>query len=244
MRVLLLGGTAEARGLATALTDAGVHVITSLAGRVRCPAAIAGQVRIGGFGGVDGLEAWLRAHGITAVVDATHPFAARITASAAEATAATALPLLVLHRPSWAPLATPQWRWVDSLTEAAALLPELGKRVFLTTGRTEPAPFADLDDLWFLVRSVEPPEEPMPRQREIVLDRGPFLVDDELSLMRRHRIDVLVTKDSGGALAVAKLTAARTLGIPVVIQRRPPLPEAVTTVGTVADAVEWVLQQR
>ncbi|WP_399344976.1 cobalt-precorrin-6A reductase [Umezawaea sp. Da 62-37] len=229
----MLGGTGEARRLAAELPG---RVISSLAGRVTDPRLPEGEVRVGGFGGVDGLVEWLRANGITAVVDATHPFAARITANAVEATARVGIPLLVLRRPGWTPEPGDDWRWVDSLEEAAADLP--GDRVFLTTGRQDIGVFAGCGQ-YFLARSVEPPEPPLPRRVHVLLDRGPFTVDGEVELMRAHGIDVLVTKDSGGAQTAAKLVAARLLGVPVVVVRRPPAPAA-ETVDSVAAAAEWV----
>jgi precorrin-6A/cobalt-precorrin-6A reductase len=232
--VLILGGTAEARALAAALVDAGVRVVSSLAGRVRDPALPVGEVRIGGFGGVEGLAAWLREHGVAAVVDATHPFASTMTAHAVSATAAAGVPLVVLRRPGWPP--DPDWTWADSLPAAAAALPTLGKRVFLTTGRTSLAAFADLN-LEFLVRCVDPPSGPMPRRVHVLLSRGPFTVDGERSLMREHGVDVLVTKDSGGPLTSAKLAAAREEGVAVLVVRRPPLPAGVEAADTVAAAL-------
>jgi precorrin-6A/cobalt-precorrin-6A reductase len=235
--VLILGGTAEARALAAVLVDAGVHVVSSLAGRVRDPALPVGEVRIGGFGGVEGLAAWLREHGVAAVVDATHPFASTMTAHAVEAAATAGVPLIVLRRPGWPP--EPGWVWAGSPAAAAALLPSLGKRVFLTTGRTSLAAFADLD-LEFLVRCVDPPAGPMPRRVHVLLSRGPFTVDGERSLMREHGVDVLVTKDSGGPLTSAKLAAAREEGVTVLVVRRPPLPSGVEAVDTVDAAVARV----
>ncbi|MFC5994121.1 cobalt-precorrin-6A reductase [Pseudonocardia hispaniensis] len=240
IRLLILGGTSEARRLAGALVDApGLEVVSSLAGRVRTPALPPGAVRIGGFGGPEGLAQWLRDNGIDAVIDATHPFAARMTAGAAAACAATGVPLLVLRRPGWTAGPGDDWHWVDSLSEAAARLPALGSRVFLTTGRQDLAAFARLD-LWFLVRSVDPPEPPVPARMRVLLDRGPFRVEEERALIREYRIEVLVTKDSGGAMTAAKLTAAREAGIPVVVQRRPPLPAGVTAVPTAKDALAWI----
>ena len=233
MVILILGGTGEARRLAARLPG---EVISSLAGRVTDPRLPEGEVRIGGFGGVDGLVEWLRANGITAVVDATHPFAATMTAHAVEATARAGLPLLVLRRPGWTPEPGDDWRWVDSLEEAATDLP--GERVFLTTGRQDIAVFAGCGQ-FFLARSVEPPEPPMPQRIHVLLDRGPFTVDGEVALMREHVIDLLVTKDSGGEQTAAKLVAARRLGVPVVVVRRPPAPAA-PTVESVDAAVEWV----
>ncbi|MFF1657936.1 cobalt-precorrin-6A reductase [Streptomyces sp. NPDC058255] len=236
--VLVLGGTTEARELAAELAARpGVRVTSSLAGRVSRPGALEGDVRIGGFGGAEGLAEWLREHGVAAVVDATHPFASGITANAARAAAVTGVPAVVLRRPGWRPGPGDRWHSAASLTEAAVLLPALGRRVFLTTGRLGLAAFADLAELHFLVRSVEAPEPPLPPDTDILLTRGPFTVDGERALLRAHGIDVLVTKDSGGDATAAKLTAARDLGLPVVVVRRPPLPAGVTAVPDVASAL-------
>ncbi|MHA5052120.1 cobalt-precorrin-6A reductase [Streptomyces sp. SD15] len=236
--VLVLGGTTEARELAAELAARpGVRVTTSLAGRVSRPGALEGDVRIGGFGGAEGLARWLREHRVDAVVDATHPFASGITAHAARAAEATKIPAVVLRRPGWRPGPGDRWHPASSLTEAAALLAPLGRRVFLTTGRLGLAAFADLLELHFLLRSVEPPEPPLPSNVELLIARGPFTLDDEKNLLREHRIDVLVTKDSGGEATAAKLTAARDLGLPVVVVGRPPLPGGVTAVPDVASAL-------
>ncbi len=232
--VLILGGTAEARALAKALVDAGVRVVSSLAGRVRDPALPVGEVRVGGFGGAAGLAAWVRDHDVAAVVDATHPFASTMTAHAVDACAATGVELVVLRRPGWPP--EPDWIWAGSVPAAAALLPSLGKRAFLTTGRTSLAAFAGLD-LEFLVRCVDPPTGPLPHCVHVLLDRGPFTVDGERALLRDHGIDVLVTKDSGGSLTSAKLAAAQVEGVQVLVVRRPPLPAGVDAVDTVDAAL-------
>lgn len=240
--VLVLGGTGEARRLADLLTVCpDLRVVSSLAGRVQDPRLPVGEVRVGGFGGHEGLTAWLRAERIDAVIDATHPFAQAMTESAVRAAASAGIPLLVLRRPGWEAGPCDDWHWVDSLTEAAEVLPSLGSRAFLTTGRKELAPFAGLD-LWFLLRSVDPPEAPLPRQLEILLDRGPFTYQDDLALMRRHRIEVLVTKDSGGPMTSAKLAAARDLRLPVLLVRRPPLPPGTTAVPTPEAAAAWLQQ--
>ena len=237
-RVLILGGTAEARALAGLLPHD--EVITSLAGRTSAPLRPAGEVRVGGFGGADGLAAHLRAEHIDVLVDATHPFAARISHHAAAAAAVTGVPLLVLRRPGWTAQPGDDWHRVPDLTAAAARLPHLGHRVFLTTGRQGIAAFADVD-AWFLARSVEPPAPPMPRRLEVLLDRGPFTLDGERRLLAAHRIDVLVTKDSGGP--DAKLVAARERGIPVVMVDRPPVPAA-ATVTSAAEAAAALGQSR
>lgn len=237
--VLILGGTAEARALAAALSARpGVRVTTSLAGRVARPGAVDGEVRVGGFGGAEGLAGWLRREGVSALVDATHPFAESITANAVRAAASTGVPTVVLRRPGWRPGPGDRWHPVPSLDAAANLLPGLGRRVFLTTGRLGLASFAHLTQLRFVVRSVDPPEPPMPPDTRVLLARGPFTVPGETALLREHRVDVLVTKDSGGAATAAKLTAARGLGLPVVVVGRPPLPDGVPAVPDVESVLE------
>ncbi|MFI6152513.1 cobalt-precorrin-6A reductase [Kitasatospora sp. NPDC051170] len=238
--ILVLGGTTEGRALAAALVPSGHRVTSSLAGRVARPRLPAGEVRIGGFGGPEGLADWLRAERVDAVVDATHPFAAGISRNASLAAAATGVPLLVLRRPGFTPAPGDRWHRAASLAEAAGLLPGLGRRVLLTTGRQGIAAFAHLHDLHFLARSVDPPEPPMPPSLEVLLDRGPFTLDDERALLRTHRVDVLVTKDSGGAATAPKLTAARELALPVVLVERPPLPEGVPVTPDVEGALRWL----
>ncbi|HBF82278.1 MAG TPA: cobalt-precorrin-6A reductase [Streptomyces sp.] len=244
LHVLVLGGTTEARRLAEFLvtTDAlpGVRVTSSLAGRVARPKLPPGEVRVGGFGGAEGMADWIRAHGVSAVIDATHPFARTISFSAASAAAAAHVPLLALRRPGWVPSEGDRWHTAGSLEEAAQVLPGLGRRVFLTTGRMGLAAFAGLDPLWFLVRSVDAPEAPFPLHMEVLLDRGPFTLEGERELIRRHRVDVLVTKDSGGEATAPKLTAAREAGIPVVVVRRPPAPEGVPVAADPEEAVAWL----
>jgi precorrin-6A/cobalt-precorrin-6A reductase len=238
--VLVLGGTSEARALAAELAlKPELRVISSLAGRVSNPALPAGEVRVGGFGGAAGLAAYAKAEGIDAVVDATHPFAETISANAVQACAQAGLPLLRLARPAWTPRDGDDWHGAGSLGEAAAVLPGLGTRVFLTTGRQGLAAFAALDRLWFLIRCVDPPDGPLPANREVLLARGPYEREAERALMRRHGIDVLVTKNSGGPLTEGKLDAARDLGIPVVMISRPSA-AAAESVTAVSEAVRWV----
>lgn len=240
--VLILGGTTEARRLAEALYP-GVRVTSSLAGRVAAPRLPAGEVRIGGFGGADGMAEWIREHAVGAVIDATHPFAETISFNAARAAATAHVPLLALRRPGWVPGEGDDWREVGSLAEAAEAVRGAG-RVFLTTGRMGLAAFAHVDDAHFLVRSVDAPEPPFPPRTEVLLDRGPFTLDGERAVLADHAIDVLVTKDSGGAATAPKLVAAREAGIPVVVVRRPPVPEGVPVATTVDDAVTWAHAQR
>jgi precorrin-6A/cobalt-precorrin-6A reductase len=237
MRVLLLGGTAEARALAKTLHPR-VDIISSLAGRVPEPALPIGPVHIGGFGGVDGLRRWLQEERIDAVVDATHPFAASMTAHAAEVCGELRIPHLVLARPAWDPGTA---IIVTSDTEAAEIVAqERYSRVFLTTGRSGVNAFAD-NDGWFLIRAVtEPDAAVLPRRYQLLLSRGPYHYDDECAIMREHRIEALVTKNSGGDMTRAKLDAAAALGIPVVMVARPQLPAGVAAVGTVQEAAGWV----
>jgi precorrin-6A/cobalt-precorrin-6A reductase len=238
-QILILGGTAEARELAAALDADGVAMVSSLAGRVSRPRLPPGEVRVGGFGGPDGLAAWLREHDVAAVIDATHPFAERISASAVAACPAAGVELLRLERPGWRERPGDRWYWADDLHGTAALLADLGSRVLLTTGRQGLAAFAGIDSAWFLVRCVEPPDPPLPPHSEVLLDRGPYELSGELELIDRHRIDVVVTKDSGGAHTSAKLDAARERELPVIVVRRPPRPDG-TTVETVDDALDWL----
>ncbi|MCO7221927.1 cobalt-precorrin-6A reductase [Klenkia sp. PcliD-1-E] len=236
--ILVLGGTGEARELAAVLTARGGHVVSSLAGRLADPVLPDGEVRVGGFGGVEGLTAWLAEHRPAAVVDATHPFAAGITANAAAACGST--PLLRLQRPGWTPGPGDDWHWAADLDEAASSVSGMVTgTTFLTTGRQGLAAFAGLPGR-VLVRCVDPPTGPLPAGATLVLARGPFTVADELALMREHAVDVVVSKDSGGHMTAAKLVAARELGLPVVLVRRPPLPAGVPVVGTVEEAAAWL----
>jgi precorrin-6A/cobalt-precorrin-6A reductase len=237
MRVLLLGGTAEGRALARRLYPH-VDIVSSLAGRVPDPALPVGPVRIGGFGGIDGLRRWLRDERIDAVVDATHPFAATMTAHAAQVCGELRVPHLVLARPPWDP---GDAIVVTSDNEAAETVARQGySRVFLTTGRSGVKAFAD-SDAWFLIRAVTKPDDALlPRHHQLVLSRGPYHYADEFALLREHRIDALVTKNSGGDMTRAKLDAAAALDIPVVMVQRPPLPAGLANVGTVEEAAEWV----
>ena len=240
--VLILGGTREARDLAGLLAGPpDLRVVSSLAGRVRDPALPAGEVRIGGFGGADGLAGWLRDQRVDAVVDATHPFARTISANAAAACAATGVPLLGLAREPWTAGPDDRWHEVDSLPDAAALLPALGRRVFLTTGRQGLAAFAAVDQAWFLIRCVDPPDEPLPADGQVILARGPYDAAAERALMAEHRIEVLVTKNSGGPLTAGKLDAARELGLPVVMVRRPDRPD-VPLRSTPEQAARWLAE--
>lgn len=243
-RVLILGGTAEARALAAHLDSAGVAIVSSLAGRVARPRLPAGEVRIGGFGGPEALARWLAEHAIAAVVDATHPFAELISASAAAATTSARVPLLRLERPGWEAAAGDRWHWVDDLPQAASAVRALGpRRVLLTTGRQGLAAFAADPVSWFLIRCVDQPETELPPRSAVLLDRGPYTFEGELALIDAHAIDLVVTKDSGGPLTEAKLRAARLRALPVVVVRRPARAGAVAVVRTVAEAGAWARLQ-
>ncbi|WP_227982435.1 cobalt-precorrin-6A reductase [Nocardia spumae] len=239
-KVLILGGTREARELAAiAGGEREFEIVSSLAGRVREPVLPEGQVRIGGFGGTAGLRKWLTDNDIDAVVDATHPFAGTISAHAVAAARSVGVPILHLRRPGWSPEPGDRWIRVPDLTAAARAAAEHG-RIFLTIGRQGVAHFAGLSESWFLIRAIDPPAGPVPPRHRLLLSRGPFTVARELELLREHRIDALVTKDSGGDLTVAKLTAARAHDIPVIVVDRPPTPEGADRADTVAAAWEWL----
>lgn len=241
-RVLVLGGTAEARELAARLVDAGVPVVSSLAGRVSRPRLPVGEVRIGGFGGVEGLADFLQEQRITHLVDATHPFAATMTQHAAAASAATGVPLVRYARPGWSghPDAA-TWHWADDLDHARHLAEGLGSRPFLSSGRQTLHAFSGWTDRDVLVRVVEPLDHPAPLRWTVLERRGPYPLDGELALLREHRIDVLVTKDSGGDYTAAKLDAAHQLGVPVVVLRRPPLPQGLDAVSSLDEVLARLL---
>lgn len=224
--VLILGGTAQARALADEAAAAGRDTILSLAGRTSAPVPTRARARVGGFGGVDGLRAYLRAERISRVLDATHPFAARISENARLACAAENVPRLVLTRAPWVEGPGDRWTRAADVAEAAAILPALGKRIFVA--------FADglghlaNTGLEFVVRRIEPGDAGLPGA-ELVLGRGPFAPPDEVALFRARRIDCVLAKDSGGEEARAKLDAARALGLPVVLIRRPDPPPGLFT---------------
>ncbi|MGH3358595.1 MAG: cobalt-precorrin-6A reductase [Nocardioidaceae bacterium] len=239
MTILVLGGTAEARELAGQLHRGGASVVSSLAGRVARPRLPVGRTRVGGFGGVGGLAAYVRDEHIDAVVDATHPFAHSISANAVHACAECDVPLLRLARPGWAdePGAS-RWQWVNTHAEAAAAAARLGARPLLTVGRQPLDAFGVLAEYDTVVRVVDAVDD-VPRRWTVIRDRGPYTFDAERALMESHLVDVLVTKDSGGTYTRPKLDAADALDIPVVVVRRPVWPEAQAAVGSVADAFVW-----
>jgi precorrin-6A/cobalt-precorrin-6A reductase len=242
-RVLVLGGIGEAAQLAAqAVALPGVEVITSMAGRVCHPLAPAGSMRIGGFGGAAGLIDYIRQQHIELLIDATHPFAAHMSHHAATAAQACGLPHLMLVRPPWEPMTGDHWLAVESIATAVTALPGIARRVFLTIGRQELAAFAPLQDLWFLMRMIDPPgpDTPVP-PGTLVLGRGPFTLEDERQLLHTYAIEAVVSKNSGGDATYAKIIAARELGLPVVMIQRPSMP-AGEQVADVEHAMAWLQQ--
>lgn len=223
IRALVLGGTSQARALAARIAgDARIHAIVSLAGRTSAPLAQSLPTRIGGFGGVLGLQRYLAEERIDRVIDATHPFAVRISANAREACAALGVPLLVLTRAPWRRMEGDRWTEVADNAGAVAALGEAPRRVFLTIGRLGLADFLCAPRHYYLIRTIDQPaENDLPPRNRLVLDRGPFTVESELSLMREAGIDILVSKNSGGRETYAKIEAARALGLEVVMVTPP-----------------------
>ena len=245
-RLLLLGGTGEAAALAKAALARfgdGIEVTTALAGRTRRPGPIEGHVRIGGFGGSAGLAAYVVEHGFDRLIDATHPFAARISRAARLAATQTGRPRLVLRRPLWRRHPLDRWIEVGNIEAAALLARRVGRHAWLTLGAGALAPFAAVDGVHFLVRLIDLPRQPLPlRSYDLVVGRGPFGIAAERYLMQRHAIDVLVCRASGGTATEAKLVAARELGVPVIMIRRPPA-EPGPAVETIEAALDWLARQ-
>jgi precorrin-6A/cobalt-precorrin-6A reductase len=240
-RILILGGTTEARRLAERLAGRPDLAVTlSLAGRTANPAAQPVPVRVGGFGGAEGLAAYLEAERVDTLIDATHPYAAIIAANAARAAGAAGVPLLALRRPAWVAVAGD--RWIEAADAGAAMqaLGEAPRRVFLALGRNDIAPFVAAPQHHYLVRSVDPVEPPLrvPYAR-YVTGRGPFTQADDRALLLTHSIEIVVCKNSGGDATYGKIAAARALGLAVVMLRRPVLP-AVPAVATIEDALDWI----
>jgi precorrin-6A/cobalt-precorrin-6A reductase len=240
-RILILGGTTEARLLAERLAArADLAVTLSLAGRTATPAPLPVPVRIGGFGGADGLAAALRAQAFDLLIDATHPYASRISANAGEAAARTGVPLLAIDRPAWAPVAGDRWTEVADMPAAVLALGAARRRAFLALGRNELEPFASAPQHFYLVRSVDPVEPPLAVPHAVYLTgRGPFGEADERKLLETHRIDVVVAKNSGGAATYGKIAAARSLRLPVILLRRPARPQ-VAAVASIEEALAWL----
>lgn len=242
-QLLILGGTGEARALAELVVAAfgpRLRVVTSLAGRTAEPVPVAGEVRRGGFGGAAGLAAHLRDARVDLLIDATHPFARRISDNAAQAARAASVPRLALVRPAWQKQAGDRWIEVADAAAAAAALRPPWRRVWLTVGVGDLPAFAGLPHIWFLVRRVDAPPSPLPlADHHLVIGRGPFALDDERRLLADHRIDVLACRASGGPATEAKLVAAREAGLPVVMIARPPPPPG-PSAGSPAEALAWL----
>ena len=243
-RILVLGGTAEAAALATdVIARAGdrVDLISSFAGRVESPKPPPGRIRIGGFGGADGLAAYIESESVDLIVDATPPFADRMSRNAREAAERTGIPRLLLWRPPWPRHPLDRWVEVEGIEAAAQALRHLGPRVWLTVGGSELAPFAAMADRWFLVRVIDAARQPLPFADGTMIEgRGPFSLENERALIRHHRIDTIVSKASGGPATYAKIEAAREADLPVVMVRRP-LPEPGERAESVAAAADWIL---
>jgi precorrin-6A/cobalt-precorrin-6A reductase len=241
LRVLILGGTADANRLAAALAnDPRVNAVLSYAGRTENPTPPPIAWRLGGFGGIDGLLAYLRAENIARVVDATHPFAARMSAHAIAACAAAGVPLLALERPPWQHTPGDLWIEVDDLAAAAEALGAAPRRVFLGIGRQYLQTFAAHSQHAYLVRLVDPPRAPLPLpDAEVIAARGPFDRAGDRAMLANYRAEIVVARNAGGDSASAKIEAARDLALPVVMVRRPFIP-ARETVETVAEVLRWL----
>jgi precorrin-6A/cobalt-precorrin-6A reductase len=243
--ILVLGGTAEARELAALLDASGVRFMSSLAGRVAQPRLPVGAVHVGGFGGVPGLRAFLMEYGVTAVVDATHPFAQGMTANAVAACTTDHVPLLRLERPGWsdAPGAD-TWEWVDDHDAAATAAARLGEHPFLTVGRQSLDRFVGpLAQHRTLVRAVDEPAIRLPERWTLLLSRGPYTLEDERALFEEHEVDVVVTKDSGGSYTWSKMQVAAERGAAVVIVRRGTSPAGVEVVSDPQAAADWAVRR-
>lgn len=239
--ILILGGTAEARKLAERLAgDPRFDTELSLAGRTRSPAEQPVTVRIGGFGGADGLAAYIRQKGVSILIDATHPYAAQISRNASEAARLANIPLMALRRLPWQKQPGDRWTEVESVGESVAAVREKSRRVFLTLGRQELLPFEAAPQHTYLIRSVDPVDPPLDVPHAVYLtSRGPFAEADEARLLKENRIEVIVAKNSGGPASYGKIAAARALGIDVILVRRPDLPE-VMSVETVEEMLDWL----
>ena len=238
--ILVLGGTTEASALAAALAARGDEATLSYAGRVAAPKAQPIPVRVGGFGGIEGLVEYVTGHGVTHLVDATHPFAARMSANAIAAAECAGVAQIALTRPAWTPVPGDQWTRVANIEAAVAALAGPARHVMLALGRMHVDAFAEQPQHDYLLRFVDAPDQPprLPRHH-LVVDRGPFDVEGDRRLMDAHAIEILVCKNAGGTGASAKLTAARALGLPVIMIDRPALP-ARREVHAVADVLRWL----
>jgi precorrin-6A/cobalt-precorrin-6A reductase len=241
MRVLILGGTWEARQLAQRLGNRREFAVTlSLAGRTATPAAVSVPLRIGGFGGAEGLARYVTAHRIHALIDSTHPYAAAISANCAQAAHLTRVRFLALRRPPWMPVEGDRWTEVDNVPAAVNALGEAPRRVFLALGRKELVPFEAAPQHYYVVRSVDPVTPPLALPHvDYLVARGPYGEPGESILLGGRGIEVIVAKNSGGTATYGKIAAARALGLSVVMLRRPMLPAA-PSVETVEGAIAWL----
>ncbi|MEQ1694648.1 MAG: cobalt-precorrin-6A reductase [Hyphomicrobiaceae bacterium] len=239
-RLLILGGTSDANALAAAVARADIVATYSYAGRTQVPVNQPLPVRIGGFGGPDGLAGYIRDEAITHVIDATHPFAGTMSCNAVEACAATGTPLIALVRPSWRQSSGDRWIAAADLAHAVDCLPVAPACVFLAIGRQHLEPFAAKPQHHYLLRFVDAPDGSLPLpSTTVIVARGPFTQEGDLEAMRANGVSWLVTRNSGGNGARAKIDAARELGLPVIMIERPPMPERLTS-GTIDAVMTWL----
>ena len=242
-KILILGGTGDAVKLASKLAAISeIEIISSLAGRTKKPAILVGQVRIGGFGGSEGLATYLRENSIDILIDATHPCAGQITRNGAIASQLVNIPHLMLVRPQWEKVSGDDWIEVETVEAAAQQIPVTARRVFITSGRQQLEPFAlrslTYPETWYLIRSIDPPNIQLPNSKTL-LERGPFGLAEERSLLHKYQIEAIVSKNSGGDATYAKIIAARELGIPIVMVQRPTMPRG-EKVTSIEEAIAWL----
>jgi len=241
-RILILGGTTEARLLAERLAGrAGLDVTLSLAGRTVAPARQPVPMRSGGFGGAAGLADYLAREHVDVLIDATHPYAGGISANAWAAAQMSSVRFVAVHRPPWIAVAGDRWTEVENVRDAVRALGDEPRRVLVALGRNELAPLLEAPQHSYLIRSVDPVDPPLRLPHATyVTGRGPFVEADEIALMRTHRIEVVIAKNSGGGATYGKIAATRALGIEVIMLRRPPVPDAPSGVATVDEAIAWL----
>lgn len=240
--MLILGGTGEGRALGDAITDdPRFKAIYSVAGRTKAPLLPDHESRVGGFGGVDGLASYLMANSIDILVDATHPFATIMSANASQAAEMTHVPLIAITRPGWAAGPDDRWSEAATLEAAAKAIGVAPARVFLTIGKNDLTAFRAMPQHHYVIRSVDPPDvKDLPPDHVVIAARGPFSVADDVALLKRHRIDVIVSRNSGGRATESKLIAARALGVPIIMVVRPPLVRVAARFTTVSEALDWL----
>ena len=238
--LLILGGTTEATALGAAVAEAGLRGTVSFAGRVERPKRQPLPQRIGGFGGVEGLRDYLAENQITHVVDATHPFAAQMSRNAQMACAEAGVPLIALTRAQWVAQPGDSWTHVPDIAGAVAALDRTAARIMLAVGRMHLNDFAPNPQHFYLLRLVDPPQSPPPfPDHHVLVSRGPFTASDDRALMESHGIDLIVSKNAGGTGAYAKIEAARTLGLPVIMIDRPAIPDRAEAYS-VSEVMVWL----